>query len=116
MRLEGRRVGPGADDDGLTGRLRREPRKRPQQHVDALELAQLADEQEIGGVRIAVVRREIGRLQRVGDHALGDAPGADALLVDAADEVAFEDQPVGEAGEKLLDRRVRRAPCGEARG
>ncbi len=105
-RLERRCVGPGADDDGLYRPHRCDPGKRLQQNIDALELAQLADEQEIGGVCIGLVRGEIVRLQRVGDDPLGHAPGADALVVNAADEVALEDQPVGVAGEELLDRRV----------
>ncbi len=89
-----------------TGNRRGDFRQRPQQHVDALELAKLADEQEVGGIGVGLVRGEIARLQRVGDDARGHPAGADAPVVNAADEVALEDQAVGVAGEEPFDRRV----------
>ena len=46
------------------------------------------------------------RLQCVGDDAGGHPAGADAAVVNAADEVALEDQAVGVAGEEPFDRRV----------
>ncbi len=98
--------GPAPTMTARTGCVAAILRQSLQQHVDALELAQLADEEEVGGVGIGLVGREISRLQGVGDHPLGNAPGADALVVNAADEVALEDQPVGVAGEKFFDRRV----------
>jgi hypothetical protein len=107
--LERRCIGPTADDNRLNRPHGRDPGKRLQQNIDALELAQLADEQEIGGVCIGPVRGEIAWLQRIGDDPLRHAPGAHALVVNAADEVAFEDHPVGVAGEELLDRRVDKA-------
>ncbi len=109
MALKAAASGPAPTITALTGAAAAMRGERLQQHVDALEMAQLADEQEVGGVGIGLVRGEVARLQRVGDDALGDASRADAPIVDAADEVALEDQPVGVAGEELLDRRVEKA-------
>ena len=89
-----------------TGKSCGDFRQRAQQHVDALELAKLADEEEVRSIGVGLVGDEIYGLQCVGDDAGGHPAGADATVVNAADEVALEDQAVGVAGEKPFDPRV----------
>ncbi len=69
-RLEGGAVGAVADDRrGHFAPVAREPCDRLDQHVDALELPQFADEDEIGRVRRGLDRKELG----VGDAVVHDA-------------------------------------------
>ena len=101
--LEDFGVRPGADDDGARCPLPVNGCERLQQHVDALEVAQLADEEKVGGVRCGLVVQEIGGPQSVGDDAGRRAAEADALFIYALGVGAFEDQAVGHAAEKLFE-------------
>ncbi len=99
-------VGAVADDGGGdTAPVARKPRDRLDQHVDALELAQLADEDEIGGVRRERDRQEFG----IGDAVVHDPhQRIRARLADLGGEgvaavVALEQEQVGAA----LQRRFR---------
>ena len=84
-------------------------RERIEQHVDALEHPQFADEHDIGGVRFRRYRRQL----RLGDaivHDLHDASRhADALLESIAAVGALEQEQFRARHQHALERQVDQA-------
>ena len=58
-----------------------DPRQRVDQHVDALEVAQLADEDEIGRIGVGRTGIEFVRRQAVMDHRAGAGAAAPIMPV-----------------------------------
>ena len=104
-----------ADDQ----RARRAPfrlqeRQRLDEDIDALQLAQLADEEEVGGVLRADDRLEVLGPQAVAHDIGGAARRPDLLPVGPRLVGGDVDQPVGQTLKRALDREID-AP-GERRG
>ena len=101
-----RRVGSGADDDRAHRSASAHLRQRAQQHVDALEVPQLADEQEVGRARSGLGLRELLGCQAVRDDARCAGRRADLGRIARGCIAALEHDRIGVARELPLEAHV----------
>ena len=99
-------VGSAADDQGPSGKHSLMRGERLEQHIDALQISELADEHEIHRVVSQHRLVEFVAVKPVRNDASGTARLADQLDIAIGGKHAFEQKPVGQRQQPALGHDV----------